>query len=309
MIALTGANGFVGSAVRQHATTLAVPVRSLVRSVGEGDGADVLAVGDLAEGVPTEAFEGATAVVHAAARVHVMRDTAVDREAAFRVANVEAAMQVARAASRAGVARMVFVSTIKVLGEGTVAAPFSPADPVRPNDPYARSKAVAEARLQEFAGKEGLELIIIRPPLVYGPGARGNLLSLIRLVARGVPLPFRAINNRRSFVAVDALAELLLAAAMSPMPAGTIYHAADRHPVSTPDLVRAIAQGLDRPARLFTLPEQLINGLARVIGRTAAADRLFGSLEVDASASELDFAWQARTDTLDGIARMARAAS
>lgn len=308
MIAVTGAAGFVGTAVCGVATDRGIPTRALIRDEHPEAGSESVAVGDLADGLPRFALEGTNAVIHVAARAHILHESVAHPEAAYHRANCEAALQVARAAVAAQVNRMVFVSTIKVLGESTADHPFAPNDPPQPADPYARSKAAAEAQLKSFAARSGMELIIIRPPLVYGPGVRGNLATLIRLVSRGVPLPLGAIRNRRSMVEVSALAELLLCAASVPMPPRSVYHAADHTPMSTPQLIRAIAQGLGKPARLFSVPGSVLRGVGRLAGRTATFERLQSSLEVDATDAERDFPWRAVHDSTDGVARMAAAA-
>lgn len=306
MIALTGATGMVGGEVLRRALAAGVSLRVLTRTPPVDAGAaEVVRVEDLAVGVPTNALRGCSVVVHSAARVHVLHDRAVDAEAAYRRANRDAAMQVAAAAVRDGVRRLVFVSTIKVLGEATFGRPFTPGDRPAPQDAYSRSKAAAESDLLEFADRTGLEVVVIRPVLVYGRGARGNLARLMKAVQRGIPLPLASIRNRRAMVSLDALGDLLLLAASRPEPTIGIWHAADLAPISTVETVRAIAAGMQRRAPLVPVPLAVLRGLATLTGRRAALARLTDSLEVDAATSEAEFGWRQAARPHEGLIAMA----
>ena len=185
---------------------------------------------------------------------------------------------------------MVFISSIKVLGERTVDRPFHPDDPHAPIDPYGRSKAAAERSLSEIAARTGLELVVVRPPLVHGRGAAGNLAMLARLLLKRIPLPIASIDNRRSMVGAGSLAELLLQAA-SATATGT-YHVSDRYPISTPTLVRALGRGLKVRPILLPFPPGLLRMAGKLAGRSAVMERLGGSLEVDAASTVRDFEWQ-----------------
>jgi nucleoside-diphosphate-sugar epimerase len=307
MLLLTGATGFVGRATLAAANEWGLPVRVVVRGDGIPAGAaEVVRVRDL----PTEdrwaaALEGVDTVIHLAARVHVRREVAADPLAVFRAINVEGTRRLAAAAAGAGVSRLVFVSSVKVHGEETPAAPFTSASPLAPADPYGQSKAEAEAALATVAAGSALDMVIVRPPLVYGPGVGANFLSLLRLVDRAVPLPFGRVVNRRSLVYVGNLADLLLAAATRTGRVAGAFTVTDGPPVSTPELVRRIAAALGRPARLLPVPPGLLRVAGAMIGRSAAVARLLGSLEVDGGALAVALGWSPLFDMDEGLRRTA----
>lgn len=288
VIVVTGADGFVGKVLLSQLRAMGRRFRGLVRMVPPetAANAEYRRVGDLAtatDDVLARALDGADAVVHLAGRAHVTRDRSANSANAYREANVVASERLARAAVRADVARFVYVSTIKVNGETTLPGrPFRESDPHHPEDAYGRSKWEAERTLEEIAGASGMALTILRPPLMYGPGARGNFLALWRAVARGVPLPFGRVDNRRSLLYVGNLAHAIVAL-LDAHAAGT-WTVADRETVSTRDLVRRIAIALGKPARLVPVPVRLLAAGAVVLGRRDLAPRLLGSLEIDASA-------------------------
>lgn len=245
-------------------------------------------------------------VVHLAARTHVLRDTDVDMLAAYRRVNVEGTRRLAQAAARSGVRRLVFVSSIKVNGEATVDQPFTENDTPRPEDAYGISKWEAERAMSQIAADTGMEAVVLRPPLVYGPGVKGNLLQLLRVVARGWPLPLASIRNRRSLIFVGNLVEAIMAAAASPAASGNTYLVSDGEDVSTPELVRALARALNVPARLVPCPAVLLKCAARVIGRSDAAARLTGSLQVDSSNIRRQLGWRPHATLAAGLAETAR---
>lgn len=266
-ILVTGATGFVGRAL---CPALAAAGRT-VRAAGRAE------TGAIGPGTDWSALlSGVDTVVHLAARVHVMRETAADPAAEFDRVNRDGTAGLARAAAAAGVRRFVFLSTVKVHGESSGRA-LSADAPARPADDYARSKWAAELALAETARK--METAVLRPPLVYGPGVAGNFITLMDLVARGMPLPLAGIDNRRSLIALDNMVAAILWALDAPPGA---YLPADGEDLSTPALVRRLAAAMARPARLFAAPESALRLAARLLGREPTFDRLAGSLTVDA---------------------------
>jgi nucleoside-diphosphate-sugar epimerase len=229
----------------------------------------------------SQALAGCDAVIHLMARVHVMDEREGDPLAAFRIVNVAATENLARQAARHGVRRFVFVSSIKVNGEATLQKPFAAADVPAPQDAYGQSKLEAERVLGKIAEETGLEVVVVRPPLVYGPGVGANFLRLMQLVKSGMPLPLGAIHNRRSMVALDNLVDLLLTCVRHPAAPGQIFLVSDGNDVSTPGLIRALATSMGERALLLPVPEKLLAMCATLVGKSAAADRLLGSLQVD----------------------------
>jgi nucleoside-diphosphate-sugar epimerase len=304
-VLVTGASGFVGRALCAHLREHGLSVRGALRRPDPA-AADAVAVGDI--GPDTDwraALDGVDAVAHLAARVHRLRDTAGDPLAQYREVNVEGTRRLAQAARDAGVRRLVLLSSIKVNGEGRV-QPYRPADPPQPQDAYAVSKLEAEQALAEVAAGTALEWVVLRPPLVYGPGVGANFLGLLRAVARGWPLPLRAIDNRRSLIYVGNLVDALRVCLLAPAAANRLFLVRDGEDVSTPELVRRVAQSLGVTPRLVAVPCGLLRAGAWLGGRRAAFDRLAGSLCVDDSALRALLAWQPPFDMREGLAHTAR---
>lgn len=310
-IVVTGGNGFVGRrvAARIAAEGLENVRTTTRRESGAVAGASSIAVGDLgAQTDWTTALRGAQAVIHCAARVHVMRESAADPLAEFRRANVDGTIALAEQAARAGVERLVFVSSIKVNGEGTLpGAPFRAQDPPNPVDPYGVSKREAEVALRQLAATTGMAVTIVRPPLVYGPGVKGNLLALMRVLARGVPLPLGGVHNRRSLVALDNLADLLVRCTRHPGALNQTFLAGDDEDLSTTELLQRLSRALGRPARLVAVPEWLIRFAGNATGKSAAIHRLLGSLQVDVSATRRQLDWTPPITVDDGLRQTAAA--
>lgn len=315
LVVVTGADGFAGRAICAHFRAAGVPFRGLVRAPSGQTAArpDMLPVGDLvavSEEALANALRGAGAVVHLAARAHVMHETAADPRAAFRAANATATERVARAAADAGAAHFVFASSVKVNGEATPPErPFRESDPPDPRDDYAASKWEAERVLAEVARETGIAVTILRLPLMYGPGVKGNIARLTEAIARGVPLPLGSIDNRRSLLGLGNFASALDAVLGHPAPApGTAvtYLVADASPVSTPELVRAVAAALGVAPRLLSIPPSLLRLAGACVGKAAAFERLAGSLEVDATAFRTAFCWQPPRSLAEELADMAR---
>lgn len=289
MLLVTGSNGFVGSALCRTLSARGLAVRGAVRA---GARAHQVAVGTL-DGATDwgAALAGCDTVIHLAARVHVMDEREPDPLRLYRQTNVEASLALARQAHAAGVRRLVFVSSVKVNGEATCGTAFGPDDRPRPSDPYGISKHEAEQALLALGRACGLEVVIVRPPLVYGPGVKANFLGLIKLVERGLPLPFGSVDNRRSMVALDNLVDLLVTCATHPAAAGRIFMVSDGVDLSLAHLIRMIAAGFGTRAALLPVPPALMRGAARLTGRGAIADRLFGSLQVDIAQTQAALEW------------------
>jgi nucleoside-diphosphate-sugar epimerase len=295
-VLVTGATGLIGRAACAAFAKQGWQVRAGVRASTAIDGASTV-IGSLEQGWP---LAGVDVVVHLAAIAHQLHGKVA--ESTYRALNCEATERLARAAIGAGVRRFVFMSSIKVNGERTsIDHPFRAGDAPQPQDRYARSKWAAEQALGALASK--LEVVTLRPPLVYGPGVRANFLRLIRLVERRLPLPFGAIRNRRSLVYVDNLADLIVAAATSPAAAGQTFLAADGADLSTPQLVSEIGRALGTSARLIGVPAALLRLGGLLTGMGAEIGRLVDSLVVDASETRERLAWRPPCTVNEGIAQ------
>ncbi|MDC8758866.1 UDP-glucose 4-epimerase family protein [Janthinobacterium fluminis] len=289
-ILVSGANGFVGTALCQALAQRQLPFVAAVRAAAT---AQHYAVGELDATTDwSGALDGCTGVIHLAARVHVMQETAGDALRAYRAVNVEATLNLARQARAAGVRRFVFVSSVKVNGEATPRRPFTGADVPAPLDPYGQSKLEAEQALQAFARESGMELVIVRPPLVYGPGVRANFQRLMGLAHGGWPLPFGAVHNRRSMVSLDNLVDLLLLCSVHPAAPGQVFMVSDGQDVSIAELLRMLATAMGKRARLVPVPAALLGAAAAVLGKSAEAQRLLGSLQVDISHTRQTLGWR-----------------
>lgn len=293
---LTGASGFIGQAALQLFSQRGMSVRPVYRSVAQASGvagAEVVSSLD----VDTDwsaALKMVDVVVHAAARAHIMRDDALDPLIEYRRVNVQGTLNLAQQAAAAGVRRFVFISSIKVNGEGSLPGqPFKADDVPAPVDAYGISKAEAEAGLWQIAQATGMELVIIRPVLVYGPGGKGNLASMLRWVQRAVPLPLGAVTtNRRSLVALDNLVDLIALCTQHPQAANQVFLVSDGSDVSTTELLCRMAAAVQRPARLWPVPVGLLHLGARLLGKQAVAQRLLGSLQVDIVKNYQLLGWQ-----------------
>jgi nucleoside-diphosphate-sugar epimerase len=293
---ITGATGFVGSAlVECLEQTEEVNIRLALRGAKEPMPRHAnFIVGDLGpDNDWREALDECDAVVHCAARVHVMNDNSIDSLAEFRRVNVEGTLNLARQASEAGVKRFVFISSIKVNGERTPTdTAFGADDEPAPMDPYAISKYEAEQGLFALARTTGMDVVVIRPPLVYGPGVKGNFLTMIRWLNSGVPLPLGAVCNKRSLVARENLVDLVVRVLSHPAAANQVFLAGDGVDLSTTELLRHMAAALGRPARLVPVPVGILKGTAALLGKQAMAERLCGSLRVDISKTQVMLDWQ-----------------
>lgn len=309
MILVTGATGFVGRALCA-ALIKSGPIRIAIRQpADEAQTAGFEVVrGELSATADwSAAMNGIEAVVHCAARVHVMNDDAPDPLAEFRRINVEGSLQLARQAAAAGVRRFVFLSSIKVNGEQTEPGrPFTADQVPAPVDPYGVSKMEAEAGLRGLASETGMEVVIIRPPLVYGPAVKGNFLAMMRGLWRGIPLPLGAVTaNRRSLVALDNLVDLIVTCIDHPAAANQTFLVSDAEDLSTAALLRRMGQALGRPARLLPVPVGVLRLGATLLGRPGIAQRLCGSLEVDIDKTRNLLAWSPPLGVDEGLRRTA----
>jgi nucleoside-diphosphate-sugar epimerase len=304
VIVVTGGNGFVGRRLCAELAARGRSVRAAVRELREPD-PQAFPVGDIDADTDWDAaLAGAEAVIHCAARVHVMRDSANDPLAAFRAVNLEGTRRLAEVAAAAGVRRVVYLSSIKVNGESTVpGSPFRASDTPRPSDAYAVSKWEAEQALYEIAARTGLEVVVVRPPLVYGPGVRANFERLMRLVARGAPIPLGSVDNRRSMVGLDNLVDLLIRCVDHPAAARQTFLVSDRRDLSTPEWIRMLAVAMGRPARLLPVPPALLRLGGRLAGRGAEVGRLIDSLQLDIAPTCETLDWSPPVSIEEGLSR------
>lgn len=305
-ILVTGATGFVGRALVPLLRTCGHTVRAAVRRPDAvlPVGVEAVLVGEI--GSLTDwraALDGIEAVVHLAGLAHnrYRREDFPDQRHAFTEINLGGTRRLAEAAAAAGIRRMVYVSSLKAVCEGGDAALVTGATPARPGSDYGRSKLMAEDALAEVAAGSDLEAVVLRPPLVYGPGVSANFAQLLDLCRRGVPLPLASIRNQRSFLFVGNLADAIVRCLDHPGAVGGRFLLHDGTPLSTPDLLRRTAAALGRPARLLPVPVPVLDGLARLVGRLPAARRLTGSLAVDDAALREAIGWTPPFTTEDGL--------
>lgn len=309
--AVTGANGFVGKRVVECFAGRGVSVRAAARGPIDRlpDGAVWAPSPDLGPSADWSAVvAGMDVVVHCAARVHVMNDTAQDPLAEFRRTNCEGTVALARAAASAGVKRFLFLSSIKVNGEGAPAnRPYRADDNPQPSDPYGISKLEAEEALFELSRETGLEVVVVRPVLVYGPGVRANFHAMMTVVFKGLPLPLGSIRNRRSMVFVGNLADLVHLAATHLAAPDHVLLVSDGRDLSTSGMLRLLASAMGKPARLLPVPAALMTFAAALIGKKAVAQRLFGSLAVDITPTRDLLGWSPPFTVQQGFAETAEA--
>lgn len=297
---VTGASGFVGRALTARLLAEGRDIRVAARRPGEGDAPTVI-VGDLATDVDWSlAVQGVDTVIHLAGRAHILGREAQSDSSFLRV-NVEATRSLAVAAATAGVRRLVFVSSAKVMGDESGAHPFREGDAPDPVGLYAESKWLAEQAALEVAQKTSLSVVVLRSPLVYGPGVRANFLALLRAVDRGIPMPFGAVTNARSMIAVDNLVDALLACAADPSSSSDVYFAKDREDLSTSALIRMMADSLGRKARLIPVPPAVLRFGARLVGRDDMLARLIGTFSIDATRISERLAWRPRISSAQAI--------
>lgn len=305
-ILVTGATGFLGqrlcSVLNERSSFDVTAVVRAGRSVCANRVVEINNIGK--DNDWSTVLEGARVVIHAAARAHIMKDEVDDPLAEYRKVNVDGTLNLAHQAAKAGIKRFIFISSIKVNGEQTHAgSAFRAEDPPAPEDPYGISKYEAESGLMELASTTGMEVVIIRPPLVYGPDVKGNFASMINIVRKGVPIPFGAIANKRSLVGIDNLVDLIVTCVAHPKAANQIFLASDGKDLSTTELLRAVADARGRKSRLIPVPSSFLTFCASVLGKRAMAQRLVGSLQVDISKTREVLDWEPPVTVEEGLRR------
>lgn len=308
-ILLTGATGFVGSALTRQLHQQGYSLTAVVRRVTDSLPGTIqqTPVGDLRPNTNwTPVLNGVDTVIHLAARVHVMRDDTTDPLAAFRRINTIATLNLAQQAADARARRFIYLSSIKVNGENTTDKPFTPKEHNVPTDPYALSKYEAERGLMEMAQQTGMEIVIIRPPLVYGPGVKGNFRQLIQWTHRGIPLPLGAIHNQRSLVALDNLINLVITCINHPAAANQTFLISDDEDLSTTELLQRLGNALDKPACLFPVPQGLLEHGLKLIGKGDIARRLCSDLRIDISNTKQRLDWKPPVSVDEGLRRTAQ---
>jgi len=309
-VLITGANGFIGKALCKRMLAENWRVRGAIRSTHSKivlpRGVEIFQIKSLGPYTDwSETLVDIDCVIHLAARVHVINDTATDSLSAFRWLNVKGTERLARMAARSGCRRFFFMSTVKVNGEERPQA-YTERDMPKPLGPYGISKWEAEQVLHEIAKATGLEVTILRPSMVYGPGVKANFLRLVRSVARGVPLPLASVNNRRSLIYLENLVDAIITCIKHPRAAGQTYCVSDGEDVSTPELIRRISSALARPVRLFPFPPILLKISGIITGKSVVIDRLLRSLTIDCSKIRRELDWQAPFSMEQGLRETAK---
>jgi nucleoside-diphosphate-sugar epimerase len=291
-ILVTGGSGFIGRSVCGQLVSGEYETIPVVRSPAKA-ASNSIVVPDIGPDTNwREHLRRRDLVIHTAARVHVTEGSGSDHLGAYRRTNVAGTLNLARQAAEAGVQRFIFLSSIKVNGDNTAPGrPFRPDDRANPGDAYGRSKYEAEAGLQQLALESGMEVVVIRPPLVYGPGVKANFLAMMRWVHKGLPIPFRELENRRSLVALDNLVDLIRTCCISPAAANRVFLVSDGADISTSELLRRIGAALQRPARFLPMPPALVRAAAALAGKRDQVARMLGSLQVEISETRRLLGW------------------
>jgi nucleoside-diphosphate-sugar epimerase len=308
-VVVSGASGFVGRALSSAIIDRGGAVMGLVRrpqTAGPGVEEWCVATDDF---VDLEAYwprdRRCDAVIHLAARVHVMHDTTTNPLAAYQATNVAGSLRIAKTAHAAGARRFVFVSSIKALAENDRGRPLVESDEPAPGDPYGVSKLEAERALFAYGRETGLEIVVVRPPLVYGPGVRANFLQLVRAIAAGVPLPLGAIGARRSLLFVENLASVLIECATNPRAVGETFHVADSRDLTVTELAQVLADQLNASRRLVPVPASWLRCAGRLTGRSAQVERLIGNLQIDSTHVRQMLNWQPPYTVEQGLSKTA----
>lgn len=303
---MTGVSGFIGARLfSQLECYPTFQLLGLCRRLPQGEpSSNFKAIGDLGQEDMSVLLSGQDVLIHAAARPHVMQDELADPLAEYRRVNVDVTLNLARQAAVAGVKRFIFISSIKVNGESTVnGQAYSAYDTPAPEDAYGLSKLEAEQGLMQLAAETKMEVVIIRPPLVYGPGVKGNFASMIKLVEKGLPLPLGGIHNKRSLVGIDNLVDLIIRCIDHPAAANQVFLAGDGDDLSTTELLHGVGKAMGKPARLIPVPAGLLQFGATLLGKKAMAQRLLGSLQVDISKTCELLDWKPPYTVEEGLRR------
>lgn len=313
LIAVTGAAGFVGCALVKDLSARGLPVRGLTRtrnalSCASHSNFESVIVGDIHAGTDwSHSLRDVDCVIHCAARAHILREAASNTLAAYRIVNVAGTRHLAEQAATFGVKRLVYLSSVKVHGEKTEeGSRFARDDKPMPEDAYGVSKWEAEQALRDVSARTGLEIVIVRPPLVYGSGAKGNFRRLLGLAASGAPLPFGAVCNRRSLAGLANLVDLLIRCVDHPAAAGQTFLVSDGHDLSTPALVRGLRRALGKSPRLLPVPPPILRLAGRITGKAAEVERLIGSLQVDITHTREILGWTPPVSVDEGLRQTAQ---
>lgn len=310
-VLVTGATGFVGSMLMKRFSggNFRLTAAVLPREVTDHLPAAVkrVTVEPLSESCDyTAAMQDIDTVIHLAARVHIMKETATNPLQEFRKVNLLGTQRLARQAAQAGVKKFIFMSTIGVNGNNSSGGPYTENDEPHPHNLYSVSKYEAELSLKEISKQTGMEVVIVRAPLVYGPGNPGNFLSLLRIISKGVPLPFASVANMRSYIYVGNLVDAIASSATHPAAAGETYLVSDGEDVSTPELIRRIAAALGVSVRLFPMLPSLLSLMGKLIRKTGVVNQLTGSLAVDSSKIRRELGWQPPFTMEEGLKETAK---
>jgi UDP-glucose 4-epimerase len=313
-ILITGASGFVGAPLVRHLADLGHELVSLTHSIGSDNSSasglvHLRAVGDIDGSTNWSSYlDGVDAVVHLANRAHVMNEQVRDPLSLYRAINTAGTLQLARQAVAAGVKRFIFISSVKVNGESTFPGkPFRADDVSIPLDPYGLSKYEAELGLKKIAQETGLEVVIIRPPLIYGPGVKANFLKMMRWVERGIPLPLGSIQNQRSLLGIDNLIDFIEVCLTHPKAVGQTFLVSDDHDLSTTELLKGIARSMGQSSKLVAIPQRALEWVLGILGQRPIAERLCGSLQLDIQPTKDQLGWQPPYSVEDQLIKTSQA--
>lgn len=302
VIGMSGYNGFIGSALLSQSEKYDIILFGRSKpTIGDLPFVNI----ELSSSFDfNENFKGITTFIHIAARVHVMNESGTDALPLYRMVNTDGTLNLAQQAAAAGVKRFIFISTVKVNGEETLPGDaFSAMDVTNPTDPYGISKAEAEAGLRQIAAETGMEVVIIRPPLVYGPGVKANFAAMLKLAKKNLPLPLGAIHNKRSMVALDNLVDLIVTCIDHPKAANQTFLVSDDRDVSTTELLQLMTKAAGGKPRLIPVPASWLRLLGKLTGKQAIIDRLCGNLQLDITHTKQTLGWKPVVTVEEGIRR------
>jgi nucleoside-diphosphate-sugar epimerase len=306
-ICVTGASGFIGKALcvqllKEQYSVVATVRNAKLPSLSTQKNLKISEIANIdINSNWSETLSGINCIIHCAARVHVMKESEVDALSVYRQINVEGTRNLAKQAFSAGVKRLIFLSSIKVNGENTNRSYFKHTDTPLPKDAYGISKWEAEQVLQEISKQTGLEVVIVRVPLIYGKEVKGNFLHLLNIVAKGIPLPFSKVKNLRSFLGLDNLINFLIHCIHHPKASGQTFLLSDGEDISTCDLIKKLAKSMQKPLRLFPVPISFLRFFGKMLGKSLEMDRAIDSLQIDSSFTFKFLGWKPTTTTNEGL--------